>query len=74
MKMTRDFGVKLVCPACRVEVAHVPEAYLCRSPECRRSYPIVDGIPKFLIDDARVLSPDEWRTTLRHNADAPASR
>jgi len=62
MKLARDIGVTLVCPNCRVEVVGVEDAYICQSADCRRSYPVVDGIPKFLIDDARILTPDEWRT------------
>ena len=69
MKSTRDIGVILVCPQCRVEVAHLADAYVCRSADCRRSYPIVDGIPKFLIDDARILSPEEWRVAVPQNGD-----
>jgi len=60
MKLAHEFDMTLVCPQCRIEVAHVADAYICRSADCRRSYPIVDGIPKFLIDDARILSPEEW--------------
>lgn len=68
MKLTRDFGVTLVCPSCRVEVVGVNDAYICRSGECRRSYPVVDGIPKFLVDDARVLAPEEWRALVPHGS------
>ncbi len=70
MKLTRDSGVKLVCPHCRVEVVRIAEAYVCRSAECRRSYPIVDHIPKFLIDDAHILSPEEWRAIVPQDGDA----
>jgi uncharacterized protein YbaR (Trm112 family) len=67
MKFARDIGVTLVCPQCRVEVTRIGDAYVCRSAECRRSYPIVDGIPKFLIDDARILTLEEWRVVVPHN-------
>ena len=67
MKLPHDIGITLVCPHCRVAVAHVADAYVCRSPECRRSYPIVDGIPKFLIDDARILTSDDWHAVIPQN-------
>lgn len=74
MKLPRDIGITLVCPQCRTEVAHLADAYVCRSADCRRSYPVVDGIPKFLIDDARVLSSDEWRAVVLQNGDAGGLR
>ena len=70
MKFARDIGVTLVCPQCRVEVIRVAETYVCRSADCRRSYPIVDGIPKFLIDDARILTSEEWQVVVPQNGDA----
>lgn len=73
MKLSSDIGVTLVCPACREEVVHVPESYVCRSAECRRSYPIVEGIPKFLNDDATVLSPDEWREIVPDNGESSSN-
>ncbi|MBL8849092.1 MAG: hypothetical protein JNG89_05390 [Planctomycetaceae bacterium] len=69
MKHSRDLGVILVCPHCRVEVARLDDAYVCRSADCRRSYPVVDGIPKFLVDDATLLSPEEWRAVVPQNGD-----
>ncbi|MFO1094033.1 MAG: hypothetical protein U0992_12085 [Planctomycetaceae bacterium] len=69
MKHSRDIGVTLVCPQCRAEVAHIADAYVCRSAECRRSYPVVEGIPKFLIDDARILTPEEWRSAIPQNGE-----
>jgi uncharacterized protein YbaR (Trm112 family) len=73
MKLARDIGVTLVCPFCRVEVVGVQDAYICRSADCRRSYPVVDAIPKFLIDDARILTPDEWQTLVPQNGNGAAS-
>lgn len=73
MKLARDLGVTLVCPLCRVEVVSMHEAYVCRSADCRRSYPVVDGIPKFLIDDARILSLEEWARIVPQNGNGAAS-
>lgn len=50
----------LRCPACLGELrdADGPEGpeLACAAPECGRSYPIVEGIPVLLVDQARVLS------------------
>jgi uncharacterized protein YbaR (Trm112 family) len=73
MKLARDIGIALVCPHCRAEVIGLENAYLCRAADCRRSYPIVDGIPKFLIDDATILSLDQWRTIVPQNGNASSN-
>ena len=67
MKLARDIGITLVCPQCRTEVIGVADAYVCRSADCRRSYPVVDGIPKFLVDDATILPLEQWRTIVPQN-------
>ena len=73
MKLARDIGITLVCPQCRTEVIGVAEAYVCRSADCRRSYPVVDGIPKFLVDDATILPLEQWRTIVPQNGDASSN-
>lgn len=42
----------LACPACkgRLEVRSEPPALLCRG--CRKAYPVRDGIPVLLIEEA----------------------
>ena len=42
----------LVCPACKTKVDLVRDQWLvCRNPDCRRKYPIRDGIPVMLIEE-----------------------
>ncbi|MEP7325506.1 MAG: Trm112 family protein [Gemmatimonadota bacterium] len=43
----------LVCPKCRGELEYreEPEVLLCHA--CRLSYPVEDGIPIMLIDEAK---------------------
>jgi uncharacterized protein YbaR (Trm112 family) len=65
--MPRDIGVTLVCPKCRTEVRGLPDAYVCTSESCRLSYAVIDAIPKFLIDDARQLDPQEWALAINGN-------
>lgn len=45
----------LVCPKCKGELEYrtSPEALICRS--CRLVYPVEDGIPIMLIDEAKPL-------------------
>ena len=49
----------LVCPLCKGPLLYKkPEKELvCRA--CRLAYPIVDGIPVMLEDEARKLPPEE---------------
>jgi uncharacterized protein YbaR (Trm112 family) len=42
----------LACPACKTKVELVKETWLvCTNDECRRKYPIRDGIPIMLIEE-----------------------
>lgn len=47
----------LVCPRCRGELREepMPHALICE--QCRVSYPVRDGIPILLIDEAEPLPP-----------------
>jgi uncharacterized protein YbaR (Trm112 family) len=40
----------LACPACRGEVEEQGDKIICR--QCGRKYPIKDGIPVMLVDEA----------------------
>ncbi len=50
----------LVCPQCKGELTHIlaPEALDC--PVCQLSYPVRDGIPVMLVDEAvKIVTSDE---------------
>lgn len=49
----------LVCPKCKgpLDYRENDEVLVCRS--CRLSYPIRDGIPIMLIDEAKPLQPSD---------------
>ena len=42
----------LACPACKTEVKLEGERIICQNPRCGLRYPIRDGIPVMLIDEA----------------------
>lgn len=62
MLLPDDFGIELICPDCRRPLARIDQFYLCSDGECRRAYPIVDQIPKLLVEDAEVLEPARWHS------------
>lgn len=45
----------LVCPACRARLAWAYEAseLVCTSPDCGLAYPVREGIPVLVVDEAR---------------------
>ncbi len=46
----------LACPACRADV-HLQEGWLkCQNPGCALQYPVRDGIPVMLVDQAQPYS------------------
>ncbi len=61
MKLPDELGISLVCPECRHSLRRVDDSYVCAGADCRRSYPIDDEIPRLLVDDARILSPEDWQ-------------
>lgn len=42
----------IVCPKCRAELSQVADELICQG-ECGLVYPIRDGIPVLLVDEAR---------------------
>lgn len=50
--ISEDLLAILVCPACKTKVELVKETWLvCANDDCRRKYPIRDGIPIMLIEE-----------------------
>lgn len=44
----------LVCPVCKTALALKDEGQSLKCGQCRRVYPIRDGIPIMLVDEARI--------------------
>jgi len=55
----------LVCPRSRRELILEHDALISTSPEVRLKFPIVDGIPRLLIDEAEQLSLESWSEVMR---------
>jgi uncharacterized protein YbaR (Trm112 family) len=50
--ISEDLLAILACPSCKTKVELVKESWLvCTNDECRRKYPIRDGIPIMLIEE-----------------------
>lgn len=49
----------LACPNCRTPVVPVHDDTGLKCGTCRRVYPIADGIPVMLIDEATIEEPPE---------------
>ena len=52
----------LVCPACHAALSQVSDGLQCRNPDCRRRYPVREGIPVMLIDESEIIPPEEFRS------------
>ncbi|MCH2211559.1 MAG: hypothetical protein MK110_09665 [Fuerstiella sp.] len=50
----------LACPKCRGELVFIGESLICDSDEHRLQFPIVDGIPRLLVEESVTLSDDQW--------------
>ena len=53
----------LVCTACHGKLRPVNDEGLA-CVDCGRIYPIRDGIPVMLEEEAEEMSPEEWKTAL----------
>lgn len=42
----------LACPACKADVKLENDRIVCTNPSCAKRYPVRDGIPVMLIDEA----------------------
>lgn len=53
-ELKKELLAILACPKCRTAVRQDGDAVQCQNPECRLRFPIRDGIPIMLIDEAKV--------------------
>lgn len=55
----KDFLEILACPACKTSVRQEDDWLVCQ--KCKRRYPIRDGIPIMLLEEAQLPAKDEQR-------------
>jgi uncharacterized protein YbaR (Trm112 family) len=55
--ITDDLLAILACPKCKAPLARQGDQLVCTRLECRLRYPIRDGIPILLMDEAELPSP-----------------
>lgn len=56
MAVNKELLDILVCPECKAPVRLTPDEQGLKCPQCRRVYPIRDGIPTMIVDEARIES------------------
>jgi hypothetical protein len=68
-------GVKdlIRCPKTRAALVFTGQSLVSCDPETRLSYPIVDGFPILLVEEATTLSQDEWSGIMNHCGFDPAT-
>lgn len=59
MAISQDLLEILVCPVCKAKVEPVQDESGLRCVECKRIYPVRDGIPVMLVDEARTEENEE---------------
>jgi uncharacterized protein YbaR (Trm112 family) len=52
-----EFLEILVCPECKTSVSQEGSWLVCSNPDCGLRYPIQDGIPVMLVEEAQRPSP-----------------
>lgn len=55
----------VVCPKTHAPLVMHGERLLSCDPESRLAYPIRDGIPILLVDDAEPIDKDEWTAVMQ---------
>ena len=63
----------LRCPKCRAELVYTVDALVCCDSEERLSYPIVDGFPVLLVDEATMLGQSEWSAIMKRGGRDPVT-
>ena len=61
----------LACPECRGALVCVGEALICDSSKHRLRFPIVDGIPRLLMEEASTLSDEQWTQLMNRQEQTP---
>ena len=54
----------LVCPKCHADLVLDGDSLVCTNPDVRLRYPILEDIPRLLVDEAEELSPEAWKAVM----------
>ncbi len=54
----------LVCPKCHSDLVPDGDSLVCTNPEVRLRYPILEDIPRLLVEEAEELSPEVWAAVM----------
>ncbi|MAG35368.1 MAG: hypothetical protein CL878_03845 [Dehalococcoidia bacterium] len=57
-----EFVAILACPQCGAEVVQVEGRLACQNPQCGLRYPIEDGIPVMLVEEAEAPTSEPSTT------------
>ena len=55
----------LVCPKCHSDLVPDGDSLVCTNPEFRLRYPILEDIPRLLVEEAEVLTTDAWTAAMQ---------
>ena len=55
----------LVCPRCHADLVLDGDSLVCTNPDVRLRYPILEDIPRLLVEEAEQLSPDAWAAVMQ---------
>lgn len=55
----------LVCPKSRAPLVQDGDSLVCTNPDVRLKYPILEDIPRLLVDEAQELTLDAWQAAMK---------
>lgn len=58
----------LVCPRSRAPLVQHGDSLVCTNPDVRLKYPILEDIPRLLVDEAEELTPEAWQAVMQRVA------
>jgi len=70
-EIDRELLEILVCPQSKAPLRQVGDWLYSTDPDTRRRYPIRDGIPIMLIDEAETVSPEEFGRIMAQTGGQP---
>ncbi|MBL8813913.1 MAG: hypothetical protein JNM43_27335 [Planctomycetaceae bacterium] len=54
----------LRCPRCRSTLVQDGDSLVCTNPDVRLRYPVLEGIPRLIVDEATELTSEEWNAVM----------